>query len=120
MILSKRLEFLDILRIFAFVSVLIGHKFYEVLDGLSKSENVHLTLRFFLDALKTLCWGGGVGVIVFFLISGYIITLVLQTEDVKVFLIKRIFRIYPLYVVAVLMEAIIGHIVNNGNPPINN
>ncbi|MDF9787854.1 acyltransferase family protein [Polynucleobacter sphagniphilus] len=113
MILNKRLEFLDILRIFAFVSVLIGHKFYEVLDGLSKSENVHLTLSFFLDALKTLCWGGGVGVIVFFLISGYIITLVLQTEDVKVFLIKRIFRIYPLYVAAVLMEAIIGHIVNN-------
>jgi len=40
--------------------------------------------------------------VVFFLVSGYIIIHVLQTEKPVEFLIKRAFRIYPLYFVAVL------------------
>ena len=62
----NRLIFLDVLRIFAFISVLIGHKFYDVLDNLSKNESSHITLRVFFDTLKTACWGGGAGVVVFF------------------------------------------------------
>ena len=112
---SERLAFLDILRIFAFVSVLIGHKFYDILDGLSKNEASHLTLKAFVDIVKTACWGGGTGVVVFFLISGYIITLVLETENTNTFLIKRIFRIYPLFISAVVLEAIFGHLLN-GTP----
>jgi hypothetical protein len=112
---SERLAFLDILRIFAFVSVLIGHKFYDVLDNLSKNEASHLTIRALVDIVKTACWGGGAGVVVFFLISGYIITLVLETENTKTFLIKRIFRIYPLFISAVVLEAIFGHLLN-GTP----
>ncbi|MCX7098141.1 MAG: acyltransferase [Methylococcales bacterium] len=42
----------------------------------------------------------------FFLVSGYIIIHVLQTENTTEFLIKRVFRIYPLYIVAVLTEYI--------------
>ncbi len=49
---------------------------------------------------------GGAGVVVFFLVSGYIITHVLQTEHPIEFFVKRIFRIYPLYVAAVLLEAV--------------
>jgi peptidoglycan/LPS O-acetylase OafA/YrhL len=51
-------------------------------------------------------------VVVFFLVSGYIITQVLGRESPRVFLVRRFFRIYPLYIGAVLlqvlMEAAIG------------
>jgi hypothetical protein len=56
---KSRLIFLDCLRIFAFISVLVGHKFYDVLDNLSKDQSIHLTLKVILDVLKTACWGGG-------------------------------------------------------------
>jgi uncharacterized membrane protein len=29
---NERLVFIDVLRVFAFVSVLVGHKFYDALD----------------------------------------------------------------------------------------
>lgn len=41
---------------------------------------------------------------VFFLVSGYVITHVLQTEQSLEFLVKRIFRIFPLYIFAVLFQ----------------
>jgi peptidoglycan/LPS O-acetylase OafA/YrhL len=41
---------------------------------------------------------------VFFLVSGYIITQVVQSETPAVFAIKRAFRIYPLYIFACLLE----------------
>jgi peptidoglycan/LPS O-acetylase OafA/YrhL len=119
--LKNRLIFLDLLRIFAFTSVLVGHKFYDVLDNLSKNQEHHLTFKFiFFEIVKTACWGGGAGVVVFFLISGYIITLVLKTEHTKSFLIKRIFRIYPLYIFAVLLEAFLDHLLNQtAYPPLS-
>jgi peptidoglycan/LPS O-acetylase OafA/YrhL len=84
---------------------------------LSKNEGVHLTLKLIIDVLKTACWGGGAGVIVFFLISGYIITLVLKTEDTKTFLVKRVFRIYPLYIFAVLLESFLDNLLNQSPYP---
>ena len=39
--------------------------------------------------------GGAFGVTLFFLITGYVITLSIQKENYKQFLIRRIFRIYP-------------------------
>jgi peptidoglycan/LPS O-acetylase OafA/YrhL len=53
--------------------------------------------------MKPFCFGGGFGVVLFFCVSGYIIRYVLETENSRDFLIKRIFRIYPLYWVAVLI-----------------
>lgn len=81
---GQRLIFLDILRIVAFLSVLLGHKIF--------SGEVY-SLGF-----------SGFGVVIFFLISGYVITKVLLNESPKEFLIKRFFRIYPLYWFAVLLQ----------------
>jgi len=110
---NNRIVFLDYLRIFAFVSVLIGHKFYVYIVALSNDSTVHSTPRFIANLLLPVLYGGGAGVVVFFLVSGYIITHVLQTEQAGEFLIKRSFRIYPLYIVAVLAQyvplAVIGH-----------
>ena len=99
-----RIPFLDWLRIFAFVSVFIGHKFGTEITALAQDPNAHATLRL-IAATSTPLWdGGGAGVVVFFLVSGYIISHVLQQENVAEFAIKRVFRIYPLYIFAVLLH----------------
>jgi len=113
---NSRIVFLDYLRIFAFVSVLIGHKFYNYVVAFSNDPTAHSTPRLIANLLLPFLHAGGAGVVVFFLVSGYIITHVLQTEQTSEFLIKRAFRIYPLYIVAVIAQyillAVTGHAPN--------
>ena len=103
-----RIAFLDYLRIFAFLSVLIGHKFVPNLMALVNDPNTHISVKLVAEVLISLSYGGLPGVIVFFMVSGYIITYVIQVEQPIEFLIKRFFRIYPLYVVAILLETALG------------
>jgi len=100
---EHRLVFLDYLRIFAFGSVLVGHKFWEPLWAAVSAPDSPWHWPAWL--LWPWVRFGGVGVLVFFLVSGYIITHVLRRERTAEFLVKRAFRIYPLYGVAVLGEA---------------
>lgn len=106
----KRLVFLDWLRIFSFASVLIGHKFYPIFYYLSQDVSVHESLRFIIQLVLPFCFAGGAGVVVFFLVSGYVITHVLQKEQPLEFFIKRVFRIYPLYITVVLLQYSLYHI----------
>jgi len=101
-----RIDFLDYMRVFAFLSVLVGHKFAVPLEAVAIDPGVSAAMRTLAGFALVLCRGGLVGVVVFFLTSGYIITHVLQSETAGQFAIKRIFRIYPLYVFAVLAEGI--------------
>ena len=73
---DRRVVFLDYLRIFAFVSVLVGHKFAEPLQAAMADPTSpgHRAARLSWPWVQ----GGGVGVLVFFLVSGYVITQVLQ------------------------------------------
>ena len=105
---SKRIIFLDYLRIFAFSSVLIGHKFYNDLNVIVDSKTIHTVPKFFIKLLLPFFNGGGAGVVVFFLVSGYIITQVLRSEKPLEFAIKRIFRIYPIYFVAVFFQIVVS------------
>lgn len=104
---SSRIAFLDLLRIFAFLSVLIGHKFYWYFAGIVGDPTIHATPRFAADLVQHAFYGGGAGVVVFFFVSGYIITHVLQTEQPAEFLIRRFFRIYPLYIVALAIHTVL-------------
>jgi peptidoglycan/LPS O-acetylase OafA/YrhL len=88
---------------------LIGHKLYGHLNAFSVDHYNHITLRLLADVVKPFSFGGGAGVVVFFLISGYIIANVLMDEDTPNFILKRILRIYPVYVVAVFSEIAITH-----------
>ena len=98
---AHRIAFLDHLRVFAFVSVLVGHKFVAPFEAAQQSNT---PWRWLAQVAWPWVHGGGAGVVVFFLISGYIITHVLQRETAGEFLLKRAWRIYPLYIVAVLGE----------------
>ncbi len=100
----NRIIFLDYCRIFAFVSVLIGHEFFGDILNLISNPNVHITIKSILSILLPVFEGGGAGVVVFFLVSGYIITKVIEVEKPFDFLLKRIFRIYPLYGAALILH----------------
>ena len=104
---QRRLAFLDYLRIFAFASVLVGHKFWQPLQAAIAAPDSpwHWPARLLWPWVR----GGGAGVLVFFLVSGYIITHVLERERTLEFLIRRAFRIYPLYIVAVLAQFALLH-----------
>ena len=100
----QRIAFLDYLRIIAFVSVLLGHLAHLDLSSFIADQRVHITPRLLTAFLLPITYEGGVGVVLFFFISGYIITLVSRREQPFEYAVKRIFRIYPLYIVAVLVS----------------
>lgn len=102
---NRRIVFLDYLRIFAFSSVLVGHKFHGYLSAWAGDPAAPGLLKLLASVLMPFVHGGAVGVVVFFLVSGYVVAHVLQSEQPRAFIIKRIFRIYPLYVVAVAIES---------------
>lgn len=101
---DSRIIFLDYLRIFAFLSVMIGHKFHAQVAEFVNNPAIHASPRLVASMLMPLFNGGGAGVVAFFLVSGYIITHVLKSEGTVEFLVKRAFRIYPLYILAVLLQ----------------
>ena len=101
----SRVAFLDWLRIFAFASVLCGHVYAALYVSVMQAPGTGALLRSSMALLYPLIQSGGAGVVVFFLVSGYVITRVLLHEDAATFAIRRVFRIYPLYVVAVLIHS---------------
>ncbi|MEU8383082.1 acyltransferase [Streptosporangium sp. NPDC048865] len=89
-----RLAWLDALRGIGAVAVLLEH-----------------LLPWFMPALRPYWFNLGMyGVLVFFLVSGYIIPVSLERRgDVRAFWISRVFRLYPIYLLvaaAVLVMAI--------------
>jgi peptidoglycan/LPS O-acetylase OafA/YrhL len=80
---NKRIEYLDWLRALAAALVLFGH------------------------SVNPIAPGGAIGVSVFFVLSGYLITSILLRDEMMrpanicKFVIKRFARIYPLYVVQI-------------------
>lgn len=112
---QERIVFLDYLRVFAFASVLIGHKFYPDLVYLSLHPNLNAPVKLFIKAILPFCETGAAGVVVFFLISGYIITSNLNQKSCSHFLIKRFFRLYPLYWCAVFIQWVL--LFKQGNQP---
>ncbi|WP_115329834.1 acyltransferase family protein [Legionella busanensis] len=113
---KNRMIFLDYLRIFAFISVLIGHKFYPLLHHIAHNHKIPHLFRFLVKLTLPFFLAGNTGVVVFFLVSGYVITYVLQAELPFEFLVKRIFRIYPLFVIALLLQVFLNSIIDHSSP----
>ena len=116
---SGRVDFLDFMRVFAFSSVVIAHIFQQALHTASADLSLHITVRLMAGLLHDICYAGAAGVAVFFITSGYIITHVLQKELPLEFGIKRVFRIYPLYMLAVISEIAVAHFSGGQIPPLS-
>ncbi len=94
---AKRFGFLDICRALAAISVMFQHSMEGAgLLPLTRDGFGQTVINF-----------GEVGVVIFFLVSGYIIPKSLESvKDLTVFWIRRALRIYPLYFV--IMFATLG------------
>src|SRR5215813_2353179 len=96
---------LDCLRFFAFLAVFVSHAF--ALDAeyyIDRQISPQLSLW-----ISNITGCGGYGVVLFFVLSSYLITELLIREsnskgriDVKSFYIRRALRIWPLYFVFLL------------------
>jgi peptidoglycan/LPS O-acetylase OafA/YrhL len=86
---ASRLGWLDVLRGIAALAVVFDHTSYYVL------QHVRSVIYQWFDP-------GNYGVFVFFLISGYIVPASLERKgSVRTFWVSRLFRLYPLYLLAV-------------------
>ncbi len=116
-----RILFLDYLRAVACLLVVVGHFVLGI--------NGHLEIAPWVPGVKDLLFGpdavtrnvlaapllyiaihqginlGALGVSIFFLISGFVILRAVERESPLQFIIRRIFRIYPVSLVAVLVAA---------------
>jgi peptidoglycan/LPS O-acetylase OafA/YrhL len=91
---------LDGLRFFAFLAVFASHTLLQIGEG----EHHRRLSGAVVTAIRTLKTGGGFGVDLFFVLSAYLITELLQRErrargtvDVRAFYVRRVLRIWPLY-----------------------
>lgn len=95
-----RLAWLDVLRGIAALAVVFDHQSTHLLAGL------HYHVYRWVDA-------GDYGVFVFFMISGYIVPSSLERKgSVRTFWVSRLFRLYPLYLLAIGLAVLlwsIGH-----------
>lgn len=96
----NRFAFLDVCRAFAAIAVMLQHAGEASgLFGLKSTDFSHGVFSF-----------GQMGVVLFFLISGYIIPKSLESAgNIKRFWVRRAFRIYPLYLF--IMAATIAIVV---------
>jgi peptidoglycan/LPS O-acetylase OafA/YrhL len=103
--MGKQLFFykLDALRFFAFFLVFWQHGFSSLLLDSSKNQTLNLIISEF-----TLT--GGMGVYIFFTISGFLITFLMLKEENSVgkfnlgfFYVRRILRIWPLYYLLMIL-----------------
>ncbi|MCC5577160.1 acyltransferase [Microtetraspora sp. AC03309] len=82
------------------------YRWLDALRGLGATAVLleHMTYRFLPDVRPTWFNLGNYGVLVFFLVSGYIIPASLERRgDVRAFWIGRVFRLYPLYVLTIVI-----------------
>ena len=96
---DSRLPLLDYCRFAAAVSVLSFHYFW---NGIA---NRKITSMDHVDALTSWASYGYLGVDLFFMISGYVIFLSARRRTTSQFVVGRATRIYPAYLVAMLVTA---------------
>src|SRR5579864_3511176 len=111
---------LDALRFFAFFSVFIFHAAPRTLDFYSAAG----APAWLSNLLISIFGAGAYGVDLFFALSAYLITSLLLRErattdalDLRGFYLRRILRIWPLYLAFVAFAAIIGLIIPSQHLP---
>lgn len=98
----NRIKSIDGLRAISILMVIIGHA------GATISPNFHQ--NYFLSTM------GYMGVLFFFVISGYLITKLMLIEQgkkgqisIKKFYVRRIIRIFPIFYVYILTVVLLKH-----------
>jgi len=91
---TTRIAFLEAVRGVAASAVLVQHLLAGEFPAYRDWTRHHLDL-------------GRVGVVAFFLVSGYVIPLSLSGQTLRTFAVRRFFRLYPVYWVALPLYALV-------------
>lgn len=98
-----RLDFLDAVRGFASLLVVVHHTLESLSSDYTKWSHNHVDL-------------GRVGITAFFLVSGYVVGLTLSKQTPRTFVVRRFWRLYPIYWLSTLVWVAVwyatGHSVN--------
>ncbi|OIH95740.1 MULTISPECIES: acyltransferase [unclassified Curtobacterium] len=81
---AGRVEFLDAIRGVAAAAVVLEHALEAWMPEYTRYALQYLSV-------------GRVGVVAFFLVSGYVVGMMLSTQDVRVFAVRRFWRLFPVY-----------------------
>lgn len=118
--MNKRYLYMDILRLIAVVLVMLGHLIgvgtnakqipgvineYNKLPMIDAKENMLHTFEGFLYYTFGTQFAI-LGVLIFFLATGYLISMMLEKYTPVEFLINRLFRIFPTLIFAVLLNSL--------------
>ena len=119
---------IDILRFAAVFLVLFAHAFegwcgWFGKPGFMTINGNHKDFNYLGSFLNTAITNGGIGVDIFFLISGFLITYLLLTEKERTgniaifkFYLRRILRIWPAYFILIALTPIFIHLANEKTP----
>jgi peptidoglycan/LPS O-acetylase OafA/YrhL len=108
---KHRLEWLDSLRGIAAILVTIIHLFGELRYNyphnslFAKGGPLGFFIFDFLDV-------GRIGVVLFFLVSGFVIPFSLLNKGLKHFVTSRFFRLYPAYWISIIIAVLINGIIS--------
>jgi peptidoglycan/LPS O-acetylase OafA/YrhL len=106
---QNRFVYLDVMRGIAPVLVIYSHVVALFLDPHEiRTGVVDLLSEQFRDPLRLEQHMGHLAVVMFFLVSGFIITQVGTQESHREFAVKRVFRIYPLLIATVGLTAVLS------------
>lgn len=116
---QSEIPFIHILRAMAPLPVVWAH-LASMVEWQYHDKWLPLTLfdRTIGGPLQLYQSGGHLGVMVFFLISGYIISFVSERENRMPFAIKRFFRLFPALIAAVLLAWVLNTIGSISRPDI--
>lgn len=81
---GKRIDFLDAIRGIASVMVAVQHPLEVWVPGYLEWSLTYVNL-------------GRIGIVAFFVVSGYVVGLTLSSQTSKTFIIRRFWRLYPAY-----------------------
>jgi peptidoglycan/LPS O-acetylase OafA/YrhL len=118
-----RVSSLDSIRGIAAFSVLLFHCYLLSHDFKRQIDNVIETYGFpwgsSLSLYMNLFTSGRSAVIIFFVLSGFVLTLSLlnRKQSYKKFILSRIFRIYPVLAISVILSYLLHAFIGNNQVP---
>jgi peptidoglycan/LPS O-acetylase OafA/YrhL len=104
---QERIPWLDSLRGVAALMVAVMH-LWEIIDNIYFQEG-HSCITHIVGLIISDGWNWGKsGVIIFFIVSGYVIPFSLKRKGIRDFCISRFFRLYPAYWLSILLMIFVG------------
>lgn len=114
---KPRYVLLDLMRIFAAYWVLIHH--WTATDGFMLHLNQKYTLPDFPHGVKEILSGGYLGVDIFFILSGIVISKSAINQNWIDFSKSRFIRLFPAYFVVTILAIVIAPITMLDYPPVS-